>query len=192
MSKVYNSLSISITNTFFMKKILPDKPVIVKSLTIFLCLFLFANPSNSQKAIIMLRHAERVAYDNSDNDLSEAGHQRAKSLSNMLKDAGVTAIYTSGRKRAIQTAEPLASILKIETIPVPGSDSVYSQNMLKHLAGHSKEDVVLIIGHINTFIPLLRTMGYKEEIKMGDYEHDDLFIVFPKDAGAPTVLRINY
>ncbi len=168
------------------------KELVLKLSFTFSILMLVTYSAFTQKAIFMLRHAEIEIYDDTDRDLSQVGEARAQVLANLLRDAGVTTIYTSRVKRTNQTAKPLATILKIEPIIVSEVAEQYSKKMQSYLAKHSKDDVVVILGHINTFIPLLRAMGYKDEIKMGEYEHDDLFVVFPKEGTAPTVIKLNY
>src|SRR5688500_5337763 len=78
------------------------------------------------RAIIFLRHAERQAYDDGDGPLSGSGHARARSLAQVLKDAGVTAIYVSNRLRTVQTAAPLAEALRLTPVAVPGTDTAYA------------------------------------------------------------------
>ena len=140
----------------------------------------------------MLRHAERAEYDHGDGVLSEVGMARAKTLANLLKDAGVTAIYISDRERTRLTAEPLAKALNLTPISVSGADAAYVAAMTRKLQQHDGDDVILIIGHVNTFLPLLRALGHSHEEKIGDYEHNDVFVVVPKGSGTPTVVRLNY
>ena len=52
----------------------------------------------------------RKAVTTKDPDLSDAGRARAESLANVLKDAGITAIYATELKRTQQTAAPLARL----------------------------------------------------------------------------------
>lgn len=144
------------------------------------------------RAIIMLRHAERAEYDYGDGPLSAAGHARARVLAQTLRQAGVTAIYVSNQLRTLQTAAPLAEALQLQAVPVPGSDAAYVTAMTERLRAHRPSDVVLIVGHLNTFVPLLRAMGYTGDMTIGDFEHDDLFTVVPNPPGAPAVIRLNY
>lgn len=144
------------------------------------------------RAIIMLRHAERQTYDRGDGSLSQDGHARARSLAQVLKDAGITAIYVSNMLRTHQTAAPLAELLRLTPVPVVGNDSVYVNAMSARLKAHGPTDVVLVIGHFNTFPPLLRAMGYAGDLTMMDFEHDDLYVVLPKASNPPVVVRVNY
>ena len=74
---------------------------------LLLCVLL-ASSAAAQSTIFLVRHAEKKTGD--DPDLTKAGHARAESLAKMLKDADITAIYTSEVKRTQQTAAPLAKV----------------------------------------------------------------------------------
>jgi broad specificity phosphatase PhoE len=149
-----------------------------------------ATAAYGQQAIFLLRHAERVEYESPDGVLSEAGEARAQVLARLLKDAGVTAIYTSSLKRTVQTAEPLARTLGITPVAVSGSDGVRAT--LDMVRAHDKAGVVVIVAHSNTVPQFLKALGYPGEIKLGDREHDDLFVITPVATGPSTVLRLNY
>ena len=49
--------------------------------------------------MVIVRHAEKAASDGKDPDLSPAGRARAEALVRILKDSGITAIFTSEFKR---------------------------------------------------------------------------------------------
>lgn len=161
------------------------------SVAVALCAGSYAS-AQGPRAIIMMRHAERAVYDHGDGPLSPTGHARARALAQVLKDAGVTAIYVSRMLRTHQTAAPLAEALRLMPVPALGVDSAYAAAMLARLRAHGPDDVVLVIGHFNTFVPLLRAMGHTGNTAMEDFEHDDLFVVFPRESGGPTVVRMNY
>jgi broad specificity phosphatase PhoE len=128
-----------------------------------------------------------MEYESPDGVLSEAGERRAQVLARVLRDAGVTAIYTSTLKRTIQTAEPLAKALGI--VPVAVSSVQATLDMVRE---RDKTGVVVIVAHSNTVPQFLKGLGYAAEVKIGEREHDDLFVITPASSGPPTVLRLNY
>src|SRR6266705_2942801 len=84
---------------------------------------LFVSVAAAKSTIFIVRHAEKAASGGNDLDLSEAGRARAKTLANVLKDAGVSAIYVTEFKRTQQTAAPLAKRLHLHPTIVPAKDS---------------------------------------------------------------------
>jgi len=142
----------------------------------------------AQRAVILVRHAERLDK-SEDTPLSKAGEARAQLLARLLKDAGITAIYTSQFQRTIKTAEPLASALKIKSIGIPAADR---EGLLKRLRADNRDDVVLIVGHDSSLPAILKLFGHPKDIKIAPNEYDNLFVLVPKDTGPPTVLRLRY
>ena len=146
---------------------------------------------HAQQAIFLLRHAERVEYELPDGVLSEAGEARARGLARLLRDAGITAIYTSDRQRTSQTAQPLAALLGITpTIVSTGQDQVAAT--LRLMRARDADSRVVVIGHSNTVPQFLKALGFPDGVAIGEREHDDLFVVLPGTNGRPTVLRLNY
>src|SRR3954467_6709895 len=64
--------------------------------------------------IFFVRHAEKATTGGDDMDLSEAGRARAESLAAVLKDAEISAIYTTELKRTQQTAAPVGEALHLK------------------------------------------------------------------------------
>ncbi|MBI4548264.1 MAG: histidine phosphatase family protein [Ignavibacteriae bacterium] len=198
-----------------------------------------ANPplAHSQGTIFLLRHAERIEYETRDGRLSEAGVARARRLVYFLKDASVTAIFTSERQRTIQTAQPLAAALNIPLISIRGGAAEQVQATITRVRGLDRNDVVVIVGHQNTVLMMLKALGNeqdlmsgdwdsllvisklrewerglwerydrdsllvidkpagmlgKEHVTIGNYEHDDLFVIVRTRDGQSTILRLNY
>ena len=174
-------------------------------------------PVFGQRALFILRHAERAEYDEHDGVLSKAGEVRAANLARLLGEAGISTIITTEARRARQTAEPLARALGlnpriIKTLSAQtaearqaGDDIVliidrqkpkweadYAKKLLDEICSRHKNDIVVIIGHQNTVPEIVRATGYAGEVKIGDFEHDDIFVVVPKESGPPTVLHLNY
>lgn len=156
---------------------------------VFVALFALASsvPVEAQRAVFVVRHAEKV--DNSrDPELSEAGNARAAALARLLKDAGITAIYSSEFKRTIHTAEPLATLLKIQTI-VLGRDP---DSVVQKVRSHRPTETVLVVGHSDTVPLILKGLGCVEPIEIDDAEYDNLFAVVTARAGDPVLLRLRY
>ena len=150
-------------------------------------LLLVASPARAQEAIYLVRHAER-ANQSANSPLSTAGVRRASRLRDMLKDAGITTIFTSELRRTIETAAPLASAIHVNPQQFPGD----ADALAAKIAASNARDRVLVVGHTNTLPALLHALHVEPPITIADDEYDNLFIVvFPRD-GRPVLLRLKY
>ena len=153
----------------------------------FVALLLFslllASTAAAQSTIFLVRHAEKAGGD--DPDLTEAGRARAESLANILKDAGITSIYTSEVKRTQETAAPLAKILHFESAVIPAKDSF---SLVAKL--HSSSANVLVVGHTNTIPEIINALGIAERVTIGDNDYDNLFVVILEEK--PRLIRLHY
>jgi broad specificity phosphatase PhoE len=155
-----------------------------------------AESAVAQRAIFVVRHAEKQTDSNDPGvPLSKAGRARAKRLASHLKNAGVTAIYSTDFVRTLETAKPLASALRI-TVRKYSARGPDGKPDLAPLAARLKAehpgDVVLVVGHSNTVPPLLKALGCAENIEISAAQYDDLFVVVPTGRGPPTLLRLTY
>lgn len=153
--------------------------------------------ADAQQAIFLVRHAEDVrSKDVVDRPLTESGHRRATLLAGALKDAGINAIFTSSLQRAVKTAEPLAKAANIESKPLPQLTTKFEpkdmESFVELLRTEHRESIVLFVGHSNTVPALIKALGHTAEIKIPETEYDNLFLVFPKSEGPPTVLRLRF
>ena len=151
-----------------------------------------AATASAQNTIFVVRHAERADAGSgsspmmaSDPDLSDAGKARAESLAAALKDAGITAIYTTEYKRTKQTAEPLAKALGIQATAVPARDMPALIEKLKTGTGNA-----LVIGHSNTVGEVIAALGVTEPVKLADNDYDNLFVVVR--GSKPTLVRLHF
>ena len=151
-------------------------------------LTMFSSLVYAQRAVFLVRHADRLD-DSEDTRLSEAGEARAQLLARLLKDSGITVIYTSQFQRTIKTAEPLARVLKITPVSIPAADQ---KGLFDHIRAENRADVVLIVGHDSSVPVLLKMFGHPVDIKIAPTEYSNLFVLVPKDGGPPTVLRLRY
>jgi broad specificity phosphatase PhoE len=146
----------------------------------------------AQSSVFIVRHAERADGETpggsmmaADPELSEPGRARAASLALMLKDAGITAIFTTPYKRTRQTAEPLAKALGLTLIEMNAKDLAGLTDKIKAQTGN-----VLIVGHSNTVPEIIRALGVDGAPAIADTEFDNLFIVTRGDK--PTMVRLRY
>ena len=135
--------------------------------------------------IFFVRHAEKATTGGEDMDLSDAGRARAESLATLLKDAEISAIYTTEFKRTQQTAAPLAKALHLDPAIIPAKDQ---PGLIAKLRGSSGN--VLVVGHGNTIPDLLKTLGITTSVSIADNDYDNLFIVLLEDK--PRMLRLHF
>ena len=153
--------------------------------------------ADAQQAIFLVRHGETVAPKGTDlRPLSESGKRRAVLLATLLKDAGISAIFTSNLERTVNTAEPLAQSLRIESKALAQLNTQFKQNELDAfvalLRSAHRRDIVLVVGHSNSVPALLKALGHPAEIKIPETEFDNLFVLIPKSEGPPLLLRLRY
>lgn len=154
------------------------------------CLFFAAAapPAAAQRTVILVRHAEK-ADDSKDTALSEAGRARAGKLAGMLAGAGVTAIYSSEYRRTRETAEPLASALRIPVQSFPADDAA---GLVRRLRDRHAGDIVLIVGHSNTLPKLLELLGHPAGETIADDDFGSVFVIIPGADKPPLVFRLKY
>lgn len=145
-------------------------------------------PAAAQQAVIVVRHAEKVD-DSRDAALSAAGEARAARLAGILGGAGVTAVFATEFQRTRRTVEPLASRLHLPVIVMPASDTA---GLAARVRAEQPRGVVVVCGHSNTVPDVLRAFGAVESIAIADAEYDNLFVLVPRGAGPPLVLRLRY
>ena len=150
-----------------------------------------STPALAQQTIFVVRHAERADAGTSgasmmatDPELSEVGRARAQALASALKDAKITAIYTTEYKRTRQTAEPLGKALGIEPTVVQARDQA---GLIEKLKGGGN---ALVVAHSNTVGPIIQQLGVSEPVKLSDDDYDNLFIVVR--GNTPVLVRLHF
>jgi len=139
----------------------------------------------AQKAVLVVRHGEKIS--DTDERLTEAGRARAERLAKMLRDADVTAIYSTDTERTRGTVQPLAAALGLTIVIYDKDVELVGDIRQKH-----GSDVVLVAGHSNTVPGILKALGCKEEIKIASDEYDNLFVVVPRPTAPATMMRMKY
>ena len=154
----------------------------------------------AQQSIIIVRHAERQTGEG-DDGLSDAGRQRAERLATMLKDAGVTHIFVSDRRRTLETAQPLAKARNLSpsriAIPAQSRGKIDPSELqvratLLAISRLPRTAVVLVVGHSNTVPMFLTRLGHGAKLSIPDGEFDNLFVITARATRAPAVIRLRF
>lgn len=159
-----------------------------RRLWLVIAVFLFHQglDAQAQRAIILVRHAERVDPA-TDSGLSKAGQERAERLATQLKDSGIKAIYTTQLKRTVQTAEYVARVIGVQPTVIPSTEQ---SRLIETLRTQHASEVVLVVGHSNSIPEIMKALGATEPITIADDQFDDLFILVPGNP-TPTVLHLH-
>lgn len=143
-----------------------------------------AAAANATPVIFIVRHAEKAATSGNDPELSPAGHKRAEALSRILKDAGLTAIFTTEFKRTQETAAPTAAETQISPTVVAARDAAALMMKLRAVEGNA-----LVVGHGNTIPDLLKSLGVAS-VNIPDDDYSELVVVSLGDT--PQLVRLHF
>ena len=148
----------------------------------------FLSAADAQAVAFLVRHADRLDW-SEDTRLSKAGEERARRLAALLKDAGITTIYTTEFQRTQKTAEPLAHILNIRPMIFHHRNH---EDPVKRIKRQTQTEIALVIGHDSTIPPMLKMFGYADPITIAPNEYDNLFVLIANDNSRPAVIRLRY
>jgi phosphohistidine phosphatase SixA len=149
--------------------------------------------ANGPALVVLVRHAEKAPKPAADPPLSAAGKVRAAALATALKEAGVTAIVTSGALRAIETAAPLAEMRGLKPIAIPfRSGGVPAQvEAVATEVRRQTHGVVVVVGHSNTIPLIIAALGGPHLPDIPETEYAHLFMLVP-GPGAPHLVQTLY
>ena len=168
----------------------------MKRLATALFLLTLAGPASAQQAIFLVRHAEKATDANEASvPLSQAGAARAARLAEVLKSAGVTAVYATDTVRARKTAEPFAKAAGLEVriyAPKDADGKPAPGILVERLKKEEPKGIILVVGHSNTLPEILAALGYAAKVEIPSSQYDDLFVVTPRAEGPPTVVHLKY
>ena len=132
--------------------------------------------------VYMVRHFEKQKGD--DPQLTAEGRQRAEGLANLLKDKGLSKIYSTNYRRTLQTALPLSEKTNTAVTHYNPGDLEAFVIQLKE----AKEDV-LVVGHSNTTPVLFGLLG-GATFTMTEADYGELFKVTIDDKKVTTSSRM--
>lgn len=142
--------------------------------------------------VLLVRHAEKVypPYDpDQETPLSPAGEARARTLADVARKAGVTAIFATQFIRTQQTAQPLANFLKLQPIIEDNTNQLVNKILSDH-----RGDVVLVAGHGPTVPQIARLLGAAIPQGVQSIEDfDNLFVITRKsEGGEANAINLQY
>lgn len=140
--------------------------------------------------VILVRHAEKASQED-DSPLTAAGTERAKELARVLAGVKVDAIYTTQFRRVQDTAIPVAEALGLTPI-VRNTGATYATDLAKHILIENRGQTVLVVGHSNTTISVLKALGATDVSPMPESQFDNLFVLTDVNGAAPRVVALRY
>lgn len=140
--------------------------------------------------VILVRHAEKGDAPKDDPPLNGAGQERTLELLKMLRHAGVDVVYHSNRVRTYQTAKILNDSLKVSMIEVPLTKlDAWVTDVVQRVR---KGGVSVVVGHSNTYGPVIKALGGPDIEEIADPRYDDVFILTIQDGKPTRMIRAKY
>ncbi|HEY0156602.1 MAG TPA: phosphoglycerate mutase family protein [Thermoanaerobaculia bacterium] len=163
----------------------------MKRLAPLAILLLMTYAAEAATTIILVRHAEKAPVAG-DMPISEAGIARAKELARVLADARITAIYTTQYRRTRETVAPLAEALKLTPEVIEAGGKEYPANVIRAIREKHAGGTVLVAGHSNTTVDVLRELGMKDPPFIPEPQFDNLFVCTLIEGAAANCVALRY
>lgn len=122
------------------------------------------------KTIFVTRHMQKG--EGEDPSLSGEGAAAAQGLAHRLAAEGISAIFATPTRRAMETAAPLASLTGV---PVTRYDPRNPQQLVASVA--AAQGSVLVVGHSNTVHDLVARFGGVRPAPLMEQDYGTLFMV---------------
>ena len=155
-----------------------------------------ARGQSAPTIVLVLRHAEKAQVEGNDPPLSEAGMRRAQELVRVAEDAGVTAIYTTQYKRALDTAAPLAARLGITATAVEitrENAAAYPASLARQILTRHAGQTVMVLGHSNTVPLIVEALGGRRPSAIDDAtEFDRFYVIIIRRPGEVRTIETRY
>lgn len=136
-----------------------------------------------EKTIYVTRHMQKL--DGADPSLSPEGAAAAEALADFLVDRGISKIFATQTRRAMETAAPLAKLIGVK---VTAYDPRNSQQLAIEVA--ASKGSVLVIGHSNTVHDLVQRFGGKTPpAPLSEQDYGAVFVINPR--GDVTVFEVG-
>lgn len=164
------------------------KPILI----LILCLFGLVGGcvcAQTNKTIILVRHAEKEISDDADPNLSSEGIKRAQRLVEKIKKYKPGAVYSTNYLRTLDTAGPMAKHRKLKV-------QIYDTRKQAELVDEimkSKTKRYLIVGHSNS-IPALANLLIKKDLfkSLDENEYGTIWLIRIKNEKVVKVEMLEY
>ena len=159
--------------------------VLLAAFTLGACATASTNPATKSavpaegKTIFVARHLQKA--EGEDPPLSDEGAAASKRLAEMLRSEGISAIFATPTRRAMETAAPLS---RLAGVPITQYDPRNPQPLAARIAG--AEGSVLVVGHSNTVHHLIALFGGHPPPPLTEQDYGTVFIIDAK-GGVRTV-----
>lgn len=159
------------------------------ALALFASVVGFASPAAAQKAVFVVRHAEKASQTEKDPELSLFGEDRAIALTRLVRGTRIDAVFVTELRRTRDTAAPLCRQRALKATTVKADDTPGLVGQIRSLP---KEAVAVVVGHSNTIPDILAGLGVKEKIEIRDDDYGRVFVVLPSKDGPAVLLELEY
>ena len=145
------------------------------------------------QTVVLVRHGEKLSAPADDPGLTAAGRARAEALADSLRDTGVDLILTSGLRRTVETAAPLAQStgLQPETVGLGTSIDSHVSDIVARIRTTPRDATIVVVGHSNTLPAIAKAIGAVQPVSLRDCDYDKLFVV-QLGGDRPTVVAARY
>ena len=151
-------------------------------------------PAAAPTVVILVRHGEKAPAPANDPVLDSTGLRRAEMLLDVVRDANITAVYTTPYARTRLTGEPVARKLGLtpSVVDTRGGTPAHVQAVADRVLAEQRGRTTLVVGHSNTIPLIVRALGGSAPDQLEDHEYDNLFIVTIPASGPATTVRARY
>ncbi|HSH27977.1 MAG TPA: phosphoglycerate mutase family protein [Wenzhouxiangella sp.] len=160
---------------------------------IFLLLIALALPLTGTAApdgIIVVRHAEKADDGTSDPELSAAGRERARSLSESLRHAEIAGLIATQYRRTQQTLSGLAERtgLEITTVSAESEQTdAHIAQIVSRVEDSQAGGLLVVAGHSNTVPLIVEALSGRSIATLDESVYDRMFILLPTESGMAVV-----
>lgn len=146
------------------------------SVLILSIFMLLACSSEKGMTVYLVRHAEKDLQDTTQNpSLTPDGLARSQRLRDLLANEPVTAIYSTGFDRNLNTVKPLADAKNLDIETYEWHDW---RPMIRKIKRSEPGQNLVICGHGDNLLPMIDDLGGIRPVEsLGDYEYDKIFKV---------------